>query len=97
MAERKGQKSGTGRSKEGGRMGSGPHTLAVVLPAALAVQEIARGIFGFDSVAWLCAGQTTLAARIGYIVLGVSAAFCSLHALHAGVSQRRREPGGEKD
>ena len=34
------------------------------------------GIFGFDLVAWICGGQGTIFARIIYVVVALSAAWC---------------------
>ncbi len=35
------------------------------------------GLFGFDAVAWLFGGQTAVFARIIYVVVALSALWCS--------------------
>ena len=35
------------------------------------------GIFQFDLVAWICGGQTGIISRIVYILVGLSAIWCS--------------------
>lgn len=34
------------------------------------------GIFKFDLVAWLCGGQTSVVARIIYVLVGIAALWC---------------------
>ena len=34
------------------------------------------GLFGFDIVAWICGGQTSLVARIIYTVVALAALWC---------------------
>ncbi len=34
------------------------------------------GIFKFDLVAWLCGGQTSVIARIVYVLVGIAALWC---------------------
>lgn len=34
------------------------------------------GLFRFDTVAWLCGGQTSIVARIIYTVVAISALWC---------------------
>lgn len=34
------------------------------------------GIFKFDLVAWICGGQTSIIARIIYVLVGVCALWC---------------------
>lgn len=34
------------------------------------------GIFKFDLVAWICGGQTSLIARIIYVLVGICALWC---------------------
>ncbi len=34
------------------------------------------GIFKFDLVAWICGGQTSVIARIIYVLVGVAALWC---------------------
>ena len=34
------------------------------------------GIFKFDLVAWICGGQTSVVARIIFVLVGISALWC---------------------
>ena len=34
------------------------------------------GLFRFDVVAWICGGQTSLVARIVYVIVALSALWC---------------------
>ncbi len=34
------------------------------------------GIFKFDLVAWICGGQTSVIARIIYVLVGIAALWC---------------------
>lgn len=34
------------------------------------------GIFKFDLVAWVCGGQTSVVARIIYVLVGIAALWC---------------------
>ncbi len=34
------------------------------------------GLFRFDTVAWLCGGQTSIVARIIYTIVAISALWC---------------------
>jgi len=34
------------------------------------------GIFGFDLVAWICGGQSSIIARIIYTIVGIAAIWC---------------------
>lgn len=34
------------------------------------------GIFGFDIVAWICGGGSTIFARIIYTIVGIAAVWC---------------------
>lgn len=46
------------------------------------------GLFGFDTVAWLCGGQLSLISRIIYTVVGLAGLWCisilfkEIHSVH---------------
>ena len=48
--------------------------LALVIIGALNWGGI--GLFGFDTVAWLCGGQLSLISRIIYTIVGLAGLWC---------------------
>lgn len=50
------------------------------------------GLFRFDLVAWICGGQTAVAARVIYTLVGLAAVWC-ISLLFRGRDEARRRGG----
>ena len=50
--------------------------IALILVIIGALNWGGIGIFGFDTVAWLCGGQTAIFARIIYTLVAIAGIWC---------------------
>ncbi len=50
--------------------------IALLLAIIGALNWGSVGLFSFDVVAWICGGQTTLAARVIYVVVALAGLWC---------------------